>query len=100
YDVIVQAARAKGAKVILWATYTEFSYIGRGAAEAYQYNNAITRYLSGQPQYSDVLTADWSNYSWPRGEWFWDGTHMYRPGAWGTADYIARWVAAIVHRPC
>lgn len=97
-DTIMQAARSKGAKVVLWATYTEQVRIEGGAAEAYAWNNAMLRALD--PQYPDMIVADWSTYSSWHPDWFWDGTHMYRAGAFGAADYIARWTAAITHRPC
>ena len=97
-DTIMQAARAKGAKIVLWATYTEHVTIQGGAAEAYAWNNTMLRMLN--PRYPDMVIADWSTYSSWHPEWFWDGTHMYRAGAWGVADYIARWTAAITHRPC
>lgn len=97
-DLIMQAARSKGAKVVLWATYTEHVRIQGGAAAAYAWNNAMLRALN--PLYPDMIIADWSGYSVWHPEWFWDGTHMYRAGAWGVADYIARWTAAITHRPC
>lgn len=97
-DTIMRAARAKGAKIVLWATYTEHVRIQGGAAAAYAWNNAMLRAL--QPAYPDMVLADWSSYSSWHPEWFWDGTHMYRAGAWGVADYIARWTAAITHRPC
>ncbi|HWL43940.1 MAG TPA: hypothetical protein VNQ73_13450 [Ilumatobacter sp.] len=97
-DTIIQAARAKGAKIILWATYTEHVRIQGGAAAAYAWNNAMLRSLN--PLYPDMVIADWSTYSSTRPQWFWDGTHMYRSGAWGVADYIARWTAAITHRAC
>ncbi len=97
-DLIMQAARSKGAKVVLWATYTEHVRIQGGAAQAYAWNNAMLRAL--KPRYPDMVIADWSTYSSWHPDWFWDGTHMYRAGAWGVADYIARWTAAITHRPC
>jgi hypothetical protein len=100
FDVIVQAARQQGAKVILWATYTEQVWNQGRAGEAYAWNNAYLRYLTALPQYSDVLLADWSTYSSTHLEWFWDGTHMYPVGAFGVADYMARWAAAITHRAC
>jgi hypothetical protein len=100
FDVIVQAARQQGAKTILWATYTEHVWNQGRAGEAYAWNNAYLRYLTSLPQYSDVLLADWNSYSSTHLEWFWDGTHMYPVGAYGVADYMARWAAAITHRAC
>lgn len=99
FDLMVRTARAKGARTVLWATYNEHDR-GELQRAAYAWNNAWLRYLTALPQYSDVLLADWSSYSsWQPG-WFWDGTHMERAGAWGVADYISRWVAAVTHRAC
>ncbi len=99
FDLIVQAARRKGAAQVLWATYSEGA---RGDKErvAYAENNANLRYLTSLPQYADVMIADWSTYSSSHPEWFYDGTHMRLGGAWGQADYLGRWFAAIAHIPC
>jgi hypothetical protein len=100
FDTIVNASRAKGAQVILWQTYTEANTAPEQHA-AYVGNNIDLRFLTGLPQYNDVLLADWSTYSASHSrQWFFDGTHMYRPGAYGEADYLSRWVAALTHQPC
>lgn len=99
FDLIVQAARRKGAAQVLWATYTE-AVRGSEQRIAYVENNANLRYLTSLPQYPDVMIADWNNYSSSHPEWFYDGTHMRPSGAWGQADYLARWFAAIAHIPC
>ena len=97
FDVIVQASRAQGAKVILWATYTEQPNIRDEARRAYAWNNWYLRYLTSLPQYSDVLVADWNAYSWNHPDWFWDGTHLYRAGAWGQAQFLSEQLAAVYH---
>jgi hypothetical protein len=99
FDLIVQAARRQGAAQVIWATYTEGA---RGDKEraAYAENNAKLRFLTALPQYADVMLADWSTYSSSRPDWFYDGTHMRLGGAWGQADYLGRWFAAIAHIPC
>ncbi|HUF99644.1 MAG TPA: hypothetical protein VMM60_16050 [Ilumatobacter sp.] len=99
FDLIVQAARRKGAAQVLWATYTEIAR-SEPARVAYAENNANLRFLTSLPQYHDVMLADWNAYASQRPDWFYDGTHMTRPGAWGQTDYIARWIAAIAHIPC
>ena len=99
FDLIVQAARRNGAAQVIWATYSEGA---RGDKEraAYAENNANLRFLTSLPQYADVMLADWSSYSSWRPDWFYDGTHMRLGGAWGQADYLGRWFAAIAHIPC
>jgi len=100
FDVIVKALRAKGTKVILWATYTTEGVRSSQATAAYHWNNAMLRHLTSQPQYHDVLLADWAGYSAGHPEWFFDGTHMTEPGAYAVADFIARWAAAALRSPC
>jgi hypothetical protein len=97
FDQVVQAARGLGADVILWATYTE-NVTSATAHEAYAENNAMLRQLTAQPQYPDVLLADWNAYAGPHPEWFWDGTHMRVPGAYAIAGYISEWVRTLTHR--
>lgn len=101
FDQIVQASRAKGATTILWPTQTEAVHHQiEQAGQAYVQNNIWVRQLAAMPAYDDVEVADWNRYSATHPEWFWDGTHMYRSGAYGVADYIARWAMALRHRPC
>lgn len=99
FDAVVRAARAKGAHSIVWMTYNE-RVTRPTARQAYRENNVDLRRLVELPQYPDVLLADWHRYSTARQDWFYDGTHLSESGAWTVADYIARWVAAIEHRPC
>lgn len=100
FDVIVNALRRKGVKVILWATYTTEGVRSSQATAAYHWNNAMLRHLTSLPQYHDVLLADWNRYSAGHPDWFFDGTHMTEPGAYAVADYIARWTAAALRAPC
>jgi hypothetical protein len=99
FDAVVQAARAKGAHTIIWLNYNE-TVARSNARQAYRENNDDLRRLVLLPQYSDVLLADWFRYSDLRQDWFFDGTHLTRTGAYALADYVSRWVAAIEHRPC
>ena len=99
FDAVVNAARAKGAHTIVWFTQNET--VGRDTARrAYQENNADLRRLTTLPQYADVVLADWLGYSDHRQDWFHDGTHVTHAGAFAITDYVARWVAALEHRPC
>lgn len=99
FDAVVGAARAKGAHTILWLTQNE--RVNRTTAKrAYEENNVDLRRLTSLPQYADVILADWLAYSDTRQNWFHDGTHVNRTGAYAITDYTARWVAALEHRPC
>jgi hypothetical protein len=99
FDAVVQAARAKGAHTVVWFTQNE-NVSRSNARRAYQENNADLRWLTSLPRYSDVVLADWLAYSNPRPDWFYDGTHVGRAGAYAIADFAARWIAALEHRPC
>ena len=99
FDAVVNASRSKGAHTIIWFTQNET--VRRDTARrAYQENNVDLRWLTTLPQYSDVVLADWFGYSDQRQDWFHDGTHVTRAGAYAITDYVARWVAALEHRPC
>lgn len=99
FDAVVNAARTKGAHTIIWFTQNEA--VRRDTARrAYEENNADLRRLAALPQYSDVILADWLGYSDRRQDWFHDGTHVTRAGAYAITDYVARWIAAVEHRPC
>jgi hypothetical protein len=99
FDAVVAASRAKGAHTIVWLTQNET--VRRDTARrAYQENNVDLRWLTELPQYSDVVLADWFAYSDRRQDWFGDGTHVNRAGAYAITDYVARWIAALEHRPC
>lgn len=99
FDAVVTASRAKGAHTIVWFTQNET--VRRDTPRrAYRENNIDLRWLTTLPQYSDVVLADWFGYSDRRQDWFGDGTHVTRSGAYAITDYVTRWVAALEHRPC
>lgn len=103
FDAVVSAARQKGAHTVVWLTYNEEARPASRtkARQAYAENNVDLRRLASDHRYRDVIVVDWLGYSWPhRYEWFWDGTHMTSEGTWAQTDYVARWIAAIEHRPC
>ncbi len=105
FAATVDAARAKGAHTILWFSYNEELRDSNGrvrtrAGQAYRENNADLYRLVDQPEYADVMLADWREYSLQRPDWFFDGTHTTTAGSFAITDYTARWIAAIEHRPC
>ncbi len=99
FDAVVRTARAAGAHTIVWMSYND-DVPRSNARRAYQENNADLYRLVQLPRYADVRLADWRAYSSPRQEWFHDGTHVSVSGAYALADFIARWIAAVEHRPC
>ena len=101
FDAVVNAARAKGAHTILWMSYTSEWSPSQNALRAYRENNADLFRLVTLPQYADVVLADLDAYTRTAlPSWTWDGAHLTEYGTWLVTDYIARFVAAIEHRPC
>ena len=97
-EEIVAAARAKGAKWILWLT---FSNSDSQLEYLLEEDNAILQQMAGSPAYPDLVAIDWRNYAPPStGVYIEDRHHLNVLGAWATADYIARWIAHLEHRPC
>ncbi len=102
---VVAAARAKGARRIIWLTYREgVTYRlpdERGGSEAYPKNNATIRQMAASGLYPELVVADWNRYTTNVPTWLArDGIHLNRTGAYGVADYISRVVAHISDRPC
>lgn len=95
---VVATSRAKGAKWVIWLTYSE----GPGnPSGSYVQNNATLRRLAASGAYDDLIVADWRTYAAPSSGWYAaDRVHFLGAGAWATADYISRWVAAVQHLPC
>jgi len=97
-DEIVAAARLKGAKWILWLT---FSNSDSQLEYLLEEDNAILQQMAGSAEYPDLVAIDWRNYAPPStGVYVEDRHHLNVLGAWATADYVARWIAHLEHRPC
>jgi hypothetical protein len=100
FRTIVDAARAKGARQIVWLTYSEE---GKSAEDhgAYVKNNADLRAAALVPGYGDVQVADWNAYIHRGDNWAgFDGIHLTSRGAYGLADYFARWFSHLEGRAC
>lgn len=94
--MIVEASRAKGAKVVIWLTLSESNKPGW-----YDNHNAILRRLAGSAAYPDLVLADWRAYAAKSPSWYGgDRLHLSTLGNWATADYLSRWVASVHHLPC
>ena len=93
---IVDAARAKGAQMILWLTYSEGPVVSR-----YWGQNDVLHRLAASPEFPDLVIADWRTYAGPSSGWYSsDRLHLIGLGVWATGDYISRWVAHLTHLPC
>ena len=106
FDNVVRAARAKGATQIIWLTYRSsaryvFAGFNRSLGNGYAAMNATLRQKVASGQYDDVVLADFEQYTGTATGWFeGDGIHFTRNGAYGTADYISRWIATANALPC
>ena len=105
FDEVVTAARAKGARKIIWLTYREgVDYkllTGEPADESFVKNNETLRAKVASGEFPDVLLAQWYPHAPDDIGWLSkDGIHLTRAGALGVADYISRWVAHAEGLPC
>jgi hypothetical protein len=105
FDKVVAAARAKGARHIIWLTYREgVGYkllTGVPADESFVKNNQTLRAKVASGAYSDVVLAHWYPHAASDSGWMTsDGIHLTVDGALGVADYISRWVAFTEGLPC
>jgi hypothetical protein len=105
FDQVVAAARAKGARTILWLTYREgVGYVnpsGSSANVAFVKNNEILREKMASGQFPDVVLADWNGYTATTSGWLAsDGIHLTLAGSYAAADYISRHLAHLENRAC
>jgi hypothetical protein len=104
FDLIVAAARAKGAVRIVWINYRLRDGLTRAGTDnngSYIANNATLLRKVATGAYPDVFIADWLDYTAPVRSWFVsDGIHYQPTGALGSADYISRWITYLFDEPC
>ncbi|MEM1334668.1 MAG: hypothetical protein AAGG08_14545, partial [Actinomycetota bacterium] len=100
-DTIMDAARSKGARQVVWLTLS----VGKrpeSSAEAMGAWAENSRYLwAAAPRHPDLVVADWRNYNQRSTGWMTpDGVHLETRGAFGLADYLSRWIAHLDGRAC
>jgi hypothetical protein len=104
FNLIVAAARSKGASRILWMNYRLRDGLTRAGTDnnpSYVANNATLLQKVASGAYPDVVIADWRDYTAPVRSWFVsDGIHYQPTGALGAADYISRWISNLFSEPC
>ncbi|HEY0519988.1 MAG TPA: SGNH/GDSL hydrolase family protein [Ilumatobacteraceae bacterium] len=104
FDLIVAAARAKGAVRILWMNYRLRDGLTRAGTDnngSYIANNATLDAKVASGAYADVFVANWRDYTASVRSWFvTDGIHYQPVGALGSADYISRWITHLFLEPC
>jgi hypothetical protein len=104
FDVIVAAARAKGAVRVLWMNYRLRDGLTRRGTDnnpSYVANNNTLLQKVASGAYPDVTIANWRDYTASVRNWFVsDGIHYQPLGALGAADYLSRWIATLFSEPC
>ncbi len=100
-DTIMQAARSKGARQVVWLTFSQ-GLQPETSAEAMGVYAENTRDLwASAPRHPDLFVADWRTYNARSFGWMSDdGVHLTTRGGFGLADYISRWIAHLDGRAC
>ncbi len=100
-DVIMGAARSKGARQVVWLTYAEGRWPGSGWTAIAAYAQNTDDLWAAAPSHPDLVVADWRTYTSRSVGWMApDGVHLSRRGGYGLADYMARWMAHLDGRAC
>lgn len=100
-DAIMRAARSKGARQVVWLTYSEGRYPGSGYAAIAAYAQNTRDLWASAPRHPDLVVADWRTYNARSTDWMGDdGVHLTNRGGFGLADYISRWIAHLDGRAC
>ncbi len=100
---VMNAARARGARHVVWMTYRDSGTASSETAKrAYRANNVALAAVAASGAHPDLVVADWNAYTATvANQWFVsDGVHFTLAGAYGAADYIARWVAHLAGASC
>ncbi|MFK7917504.1 MAG: hypothetical protein AB8G14_05470 [Ilumatobacter sp.] len=100
-DTIMQAARSKGARQVVWLTFSEGRQPKSSATAIEVYAENTRDLWASAPRHSDLVIADWRNYNARSNGWMSpDGVHLTTRGGYGLADYISRWIAHLDGRAC
>ncbi|MEK7422637.1 MAG: SGNH/GDSL hydrolase family protein [Actinomycetota bacterium] len=105
-DQVMGVSRAKGARRVVWLTYREGSAYrnptgGTAQDEGFRIQNQILREKAASGAFPEMVVADYDAYTRATDGWFTsDGVHFTIVGAYGTADYISRVIAATHSEAC
>jgi hypothetical protein len=100
-DTIMRAARSKGARHVVWLTYSEGRPPGSSATARAAYAQNTHDLWASAPRHPDLVVADWRTYHARSVGWMSpDGVHLDPRGGFGLADYISRWIAHLDQRAC
>jgi hypothetical protein len=100
-DAIMNAARSKGARQVVWLTYSEGRQPGSSGSAIAAYAQNTRDLWASAPRHPDLFVADWRTYNARSVGWMApDGVHLDPRGGFGLADYISRWIAHLDQRAC
>ena len=100
-DRIMVAARSKGARHVVFLTLATGQRPGSSASAIAAYADNTRLLVQAAPRHPDLVVADWRTYIQRSAGWMEpDGVHLERLGAFGLADYLARWVAHLDGHAC
>lgn len=103
FDVVFAEARSQGLDTVVWLTYREDVgfQLPSGSAPAYAEMNESLRLRELSGEYPELRLLDWWDYTRDAPRWVTsDGVHLTRTGAFGMADLISRYLAALDERAC
>jgi len=100
-DTIMQTARSKGARQVVWLTYSVGAPPESSPAAIAAYAQNTRDLWASASRHPDLIVADWRTYNSRSIGWMApDGVHLDPLGGFGLADYVSRWVAHLDRRPC
>ncbi len=86
---------------VVWLTLSTGTPPGSSATAIRVYAENTRMLWESAPRHPDLVVADWRTYNGRAIGWMADdGVHLERRGAYGLADYIARWIAHLDGREC
>ncbi len=100
-DTIMAAARSKGARQVVWLTFSVGRQPESSATAIGVYAENTQLLWASAPRHPDLVVADWRTYNQRAVGWLGDdGVHLSTRGAFGLADYLSRWIAHLDGRAC
>ncbi|MFK8024166.1 MAG: hypothetical protein AB8G26_09420 [Ilumatobacter sp.] len=100
-DIIMSAARSKGAQQVVFLTLSEGERPETSSTAIGVFAENTQLLWESAPRHSDLVVADWRTYNQRSVGWLADdGVHLETRGAYGLADYISRWIAHLDGRAC
>ncbi len=100
-DTIMAAARSKGARQVVWLTFSTGRQPESSATAIGVYAENTQLLWASAPRHPDLVVADWRTYNDRTVGWMADdGVHLSTRGAFGLADYLSRWIAYLDGRAC